>query len=273
VTTLLALRRAPHASPVAVGLLILANLVPLAGVLFLGWELPTLLAIYWAENGLIGLFAVGRILTATGTWTPRAAGASPSDPVEPSSQGGRPLGPPPPPRVSAWQAATRPGAGARPRAQVPSLPGLLIAPFFLVHYGIFWLGHGVFVWVAFPFLFAGPDAEVSRPDPSVVLAAAVALAVSHAASFLFNWLGGGEFRVSSPMAEMRAPYARVVVLHLTILLGAFAVAIIGAPIGALVVMVGLKIALDLSAHLGERQRAGARLRAGETTAIPGTAGT
>jgi hypothetical protein len=50
---------------------------------------------------------------------------------------------------------------------------------------------------------------------------------------------------------MGAPYARVVVLHLTILFGAFLTAMIGQPIGALVILVGLKTILDLALHLRE----------------------
>ena len=53
---------------------------------------------------------------------------------------------------------------------------------------------------------------------------------------------------------IRDRYGRVIVLHMTIILGAFAVAFVGAPIGALVVMVVLKTAVDLSAHLAERRR-------------------
>ena len=48
------LRRAAHASPVAIALLIVANLVPLVGVLCFGWDLTTLVALYWAENGVVG---------------------------------------------------------------------------------------------------------------------------------------------------------------------------------------------------------------------------
>jgi energy-converting hydrogenase Eha subunit C len=60
---------------------------------------------------------------------------------------------------------------------------------------------------------------------------------------------------------MGAPYTRVVILHLTIIFGAFAVALLGQPIGALVVMVLLKTGVDLAAHLGERARAASRLQA------------
>jgi hypothetical protein len=48
---------------------------------------------------------------------------------------------------------------------------------------------------------------------------------------------------------MFAPYGRVVMLHLTILFGAFIIAILGAPIGALIVLVVLKTAFDLRLHL------------------------
>jgi hypothetical protein len=67
---------------------------------------------------------------------------------------------------------------------------------------------------------------------------------------------------------MIAPYARVVILHVTIVIGAFAVAILGAPIWALVVMVVAKTMTDLAAHLAERHRAAGRM-AGTGRAIPG----
>jgi hypothetical protein len=35
---------------------ILANLVPLAGVLLFGWNMLTILLLYWAENAIIGVF-------------------------------------------------------------------------------------------------------------------------------------------------------------------------------------------------------------------------
>ena len=53
---------------------------------------------------------------------------------------------------------------------------------------------------------------------------------------------------------MGAPYARVVVLHVTIIIGAFVSMILGTPIGALIVLVLLKTGLDLSFH--RREHAG-----------------
>ena len=55
---------------------------------------------------------------------------------------------------------------------------------------------------------------------------------------------------------MFAPYGRLVILHLTILLGAFAIMVIGAPVGAVAVLVALKTAMDLGFHLREHRSVG-----------------
>jgi hypothetical protein len=43
---------------------VLANLFPLAGVLFLGWDLAAVLLLYWAESAVIGVFNVLKMLAA-----------------------------------------------------------------------------------------------------------------------------------------------------------------------------------------------------------------
>ena len=48
----------------SVSALILANAVPLAGVLFLGWKVFPLILLYWLENVIVGGFNVLRMLTA-----------------------------------------------------------------------------------------------------------------------------------------------------------------------------------------------------------------
>ena len=42
-------------------LLVLANLVPLVGVLFFDWDIFMILALFWLENVFIGLFAVTKL--------------------------------------------------------------------------------------------------------------------------------------------------------------------------------------------------------------------
>lgn len=261
-------------------LLIVANLVPLVGVLFFGWSLLTILVLYWVENGIVGLWNIPKILLAQGAILPTvippipddaALAASGWDPARAAKlraewEGAR----------QAQQAALDAAAAARsnhPSAGASAGGRIGLAIFFAMHYGIFWFVHGVFVFLLPTFVGGGSGllAGCGDPDPfgnlpgcgapmgeivwSSVIIGAVALFISHGASFLLNYLGRGEYLATSPMRQMGAPYGRVVVLHVTILFGAFAVAFLGAPIGALLLLVGLKTAFDLGLHLRERRAA------------------
>jgi hypothetical protein len=42
------------------------NLVPLGGVLYLGWSTFDLMVLYWLERGIVGLFALLTILLTRG---------------------------------------------------------------------------------------------------------------------------------------------------------------------------------------------------------------
>ena len=126
--------------------------------------------------------------------------------------------------------------------------------FFAVHYGLFWAVHGVFVFQ----LFGGSAS--SGPDWSGgVTFAALALLLSHGVSFVVNFLGKREYLAVSPQQQMGQPYGRVVVLHITILAGGFLVAMLGTPIASLVVLISLKTAIDVRAHLGEHRKAEKKL--------------
>ena len=50
----------------AVVALVVANAIPLFGVLFLGWNVWTILTIYWLENGVVGIFNVLKMAKAAG---------------------------------------------------------------------------------------------------------------------------------------------------------------------------------------------------------------
>jgi hypothetical protein len=127
-----------------------------------------------------------------------------------------------------------------------------IAGFFCLHYGIFWVVHGVFV-VTLP-EFAGSRAGL---DPFATAAtvgvAAVGLVASHGVSFATNYVGREEYRRTSAADRMQAPYGRVVALHVTIVVGAFLVGSLGSPLPALVLLVVLKTGIDVVAHLREHR--------------------
>lgn len=203
--------RAPSTSA-AVGL-VLANLVPLVGVVFLDWSLFGIMWIYWAENGVIGAFALGRILSAGD---------------------------------DGW---------------VMALLRLPLAAFFTVHYGMFWAIHGVFVYALFgdgrPFVLDG--ASVAEVLQGVPVEGLVPLVFSHGASFVMNYLVGGERLVTSGSAEMAKPYGRVIVLHVVIIFGGMLIMALGAPVLALVLFIVLKTGLDLGIHVKGHQMRKAKL--------------
>ena len=151
---------------------------------------------------------------------------------------------------------------AQPKSEISWAGKLFLIPFFIVHYGMFTFVHGMFVVG----LFGGVTrlgglsyhtllSAVSGAGLTVPVAALVA---SHGFSFFHNYLAGGEYqRVLLPQL-MFQPYGRIVVLHVTVLLGAFFVKGLGSPVAAIVLLVGLKTAIDLGAHLKERVKLGVR---------------
>ncbi len=234
---LLTVHRVAQASSTAIVLLILANLTPLAGVLFLGWDLFTLLVLYWLENGVIGAYAIGRAMTAAGVAPP---GKQAMDLWEVDGAG-RQIGT---------------VAGLSPDGRVP-VRWVRQVRIFALHFGGFWMIHGFVLFQLAPLLrWAGGTS--GRLDLIALAIAGTLLVISHGASFRLDWLGAGEYRTSTPAAELTAPYVRIVVLHLAIIFGGFAVVVLWSQIWILAVLVALKTAVDLAAHLGERGRAAAR---------------
>ena len=260
--------------------LVIANVIPIVGVLFFGWSLITILVVDWIENGIVGFWNIPKIALAQGSIIPRlpdmpdsaARAATRNDDEAATLQANWR-------RVQALRdvAASRPGL-----AQLSVIPRAGLAVFFLVHYGIFWLGHGFFVFMlpmfsgiaSGPFGSAGACDSPIFPEPGeipmpigdagscaaggfgeiawgAVLIGAAALFLSHGASFLLNYVGNGEYLRTSAPRQMGAAYGRVVVLHLTILFGGFVVAFLGAPIGALIALVILKTVFDLGLHRRE----------------------
>ncbi len=198
-----------RARPTTFWHLVLTSLVPLAGVLVLGWDVWALLAIFWLENVVIGVFNVPRLWLARGPITA--------------------------------------GNGLL-TLQVPDLPRLLrvvMVPFFVLHYGMFTAVHGFFVLVILPTSIgasgvSGADAlSALVVPPMVLLAAAVPIAVAESID-LREWLrAGGPARTSS-VHQMSAPYRRVVLLHVVILFGGIAIAMLHSPLPLLIALVVAK---------------------------------
>jgi hypothetical protein len=80
-----------------------------------------------------------------------------------------------------------------------------------------------------------------------------ALFISHGVSFYTNFIGQREYEGARVSGLMTSPYNRVLVMHLTLLLGGWIILLFGTPTGALVVLVVLKTAVDLRAHRNEHR--------------------
>ena len=80
------------------------------------------------------------------------------------------------------------------------------------------------------------------------------LFVSHAASFVRNFLVQGERNRASVRDLIEAPFSRVVLMHLTIVFGAALLLASKNPVAGVLMLVVLKIAMDIQAHVRERRR-------------------
>ena len=101
------------------------------------------------------------------------------------------------------------------------------------------------------------------PDIGALTVGATGLAISHGVSFWTNYVGKREYLTLSPGGVMSQPYGRLVVLHVTIIFGGFVSISLGTPIGSLLVLVILKIALDVVFHLRQHRPTAANAAAPE----------
>ena len=198
--------------------LIAANLPPLVGVLFFDWSVSSVIILYWFENIVLGLINVARMIAM------------------PAGEAG---------------AAAHVGK-------------LFIVPFFMFHYFFFCAGHGIFVFGLFPdenayfpplggMSLIGVLGRAVEIFSTPLAFAALTLAASHTISFVVNYLAGGERASFDLQKLMMLPYNRIIVLHVTIILGGFVTLALGEPVGVLVILVLLKTGVDLTMHRKEHR--------------------
>ena len=190
---------------VSVITLILSNIVPVLGVIFLGWQAFAILFLFWFENIVIGVSNVFKM-----------AVAAPEN--------------------------------IRVGAKVSAIA------FFIVHYGLFTLVHGIFIFVVFGDFFTetvnSNVFDVFGNFADLQLGWAIlALIISHTVSFFVNYVGKGEYKSTSLNQLMGQPYGRVVILHVTIIFGGFLVTLFGSPVFGLILLIALKTFIDIKTHL------------------------
>jgi hypothetical protein len=212
ITSALMEQRRPE---IALAALVLANLVPLFGVLFLGWEVGSLVVLYWSENLVIGGYTILKMLL-------KARGSE---------------------RFLVLFFTLHYGGFCA------------IHGFFVLQLTRFagedWGHPAAITWpgpLAIIQMFINLAQQLMAAAPREFLLACLALVISHGVSFVLVYLGQKEYAHTTMSELMNAPYRRIAVLHIAIIAGGFLVAKMGSPLGLLVVLVALKIGMDIILH-------------------------
>jgi hypothetical protein len=229
------IRSAPDSPPPGSGaiarirpqlLLIGANLVPLVGVVFLGWDLLSVLLLYWLETLLICILAVLRVLRQSGV---RALGS-----VLVFLAVFLCLG-------AAHMAGLLVLAGALGEAgtAIPDLSAVADAPLF----------------AALQTLYFGGLEWIARDRPALLQYGLPALVACQIAGL---WPGAKQAVDRAPVPDqaiLRQALVRVITLHLALLFGSAVIAalLMEVLLPVLVLLVLLKLLFDLRAQNWSRQ--------------------
>lgn len=214
--------------------LIIANLVPLAGVLFWDWSIFQIFLLYWAESGVIGFYNIPKMLIVS---IYRKGLAVISDkPTE---------------IISNLDVSY-------PKYLALGL-GIFDTIFFIIHFGVFLVAHLAFINGVFGNIPEMTGGELFPPIQFFIAllysisGGLISLFISHTISFFSNFIGQKEYLNTTISRQMYAPYPRVLVMHVSIILGGIATQLLGFKAAAFVVLIICKTVLDLILHKKEHQ--------------------
>jgi hypothetical protein len=146
------------------------------------------------------------------------------------------------------------------RVSDSGMGGLFLPLFFLVHYGGFMFGHFMVLFSLYSGHLEKGGTPAGPADYYGILAenlrwvAVLALFVSHGWSFVENYMGKREHERLTPGQAMALPYRRMFITHIALIAGGFFLVERGQPLGGLVLLIAMKIALDVFFHRREHAR-------------------
>ncbi len=193
--------------------LLLANLIPVFGVLYLHWDVGSIVVLYWVENLIVGGYTLLKMLTVG------QLRAIPPALFFCVHYGGFCA-------IHGMFVLQLTGFAGEVAAQAHNWPGPLV----LVE------------------MFIDLSRQVLAAAPPQFLWACLSLLLSHGASFLLLFIGQQEFRQHTLKQLMNAPYRRIAILHIAVIAGGFLVQRAGSPLGLLLALVALKIFMDIMLH-------------------------
>jgi len=196
-------------TPAVISLLVM-NLIPLVGVIWFRWDAGIVVFLYWIENIIIGLLNIPKIIACKGGI------------VTPNQD------------LKGSQLTIATGPAHRKRKAVGSL--IFLSVFFSIHYGLFCLGHYVFLKQTYRSL-PGVENLVSTLISPMLFFSILGLFLSHVISMGVNFFGKKEYLERSPNAQMFLPYSRIVLLHVVIVFSGFLAIAMGQGLATLIMLV------------------------------------
>lgn len=206
--------------------LIVANVIPLFGATFWGWEAYNIILLYWAENLAVGFYNILKI---------------------------------------AFAKMPHPAAHLSKLFLIPfftvhyggftGVHGIFVLAFFKKEEPPFPSGDAWPCFFVFVQLLLNVMKQAYASMSTQMRCALLALFLSHGVSFVHNYLIKGEYATASPPKLMASPYGRIVVMHIAILFGGFLTMALGSPLGILFVLIALKTVIDVKLHLWEHKKA------------------
>lgn len=213
--------------------LILLNLFPIIGVIFLNWSLAQMIVSYWAESIVIGFFNVLKMMKCGDDFSPSSIAN-----VDPS-----------------WEPAQQQSM-KKPASLFQTGAKLFYCVFFSIHYGGFLFGHFMFIMI----LFLGPAPEgINNSIDYGIIGTILIFIIVHGYSYINNYIKKKEYENATLKGLMFSPYKRIIVVHVFILASGFFIANteIGSNLmykSAVILFILLKIGVDTFSHFKERDK-------------------
>lgn len=210
--------------------IVLVNMIPIIGVLWLNWKIMDVMLSYWMETLVICLFTFLKII---GSQKPVD-----SPEIEIVRNG-----------ASFSFSLVNKGEYA-----LKFLWNSLTLSAVHLLFVWFLFGQGSFFQPLFSNMFTGiPPAAMSFSLPREWIIFAAALLISHGYSFLLNYCFRQEYLYYSPKELMVQPYRRVVAMMVVLLVGGWLINRSDATTWALIVLIVAKIVIDILSHLEQHR--------------------
>ena len=206
----------------SIAALMVANLVPLIGVVFLGWDAAAIVLLYWLENLIVGFFNILRMLLVSTESRSKQFQKLFMIPFFCVHFGGFCA-------VHGFFLLAFFKIGSPDNVMAPS--GAWMGPFIFLQ-----LLYGVVMQ-----LWHGRPPGLEWP--------ALGLFVSHGISFIKNFINGKQYLSLKMKDIMSRPYKRIMLMHVAIIIGGLLVMKLGSPVALLCVLILLKIGLDIWPHV------------------------